>query len=103
MFNDSGVKLNLSSGMASAASTNCFSMVLIWRSATEASVGAGCAGCWAGEELDDGVWLTAPTAKQRTRRRNIVRKCFIGGKSPNILIDPKPLKDITRNALDGIG
>src|SRR5260221_9214277 len=42
MFKLSGEKLNLSSGMASAASTTCFSMALISRSTTEATVGEAC-------------------------------------------------------------
>src|SRR5271156_143605 len=42
-----GEKLNLSSGIASAAATNSFSMPLIWLSTTEAMVGAAGAACCA--------------------------------------------------------
>src|SRR5438445_3100536 len=45
MFKVSGEKLNLSSGMASATSTICFSTALMSRSTTEANVGADCCAC----------------------------------------------------------
>src|SRR5258705_13428141 len=44
MFRLSGEKLNLSSGMASAASTTRCSMVLIWLSTREAMVGGTAGG-----------------------------------------------------------
>src|SRR3982074_204617 len=85
MLSDSGEKLNLSSGMASAASTNCFSMELIWRSTTLARVGAGwgeaCA-CGAGvaglvAAAAPCPWLTIPTAKPNMASRHNILKCFI--------------------------
>src|SRR5690349_20133862 len=49
MFRASGVKLNLSSGIASAASTTCFSMALMSRSTTEATVCGACCGAAAAD------------------------------------------------------
>src|SRR5690349_15300791 len=46
MLRASGLKLNLSSGIASAASTTCFSAASMSRSTTDAMVGADCGdGC----------------------------------------------------------
>src|SRR6476646_5858684 len=89
MLSDSGVKLYLSSGMASAASTSCLSLALTWRSAMLAKVGGVCTGwgeacaCGAGVAgLAAGAapcpWLTVPTAKLRMASRQNILIYFIG-------------------------
>src|SRR5215467_13467169 len=68
MFSETGVKPYFSSGMASAASTNSFSMMLISRSMTLLKVGGADGwGCGAGEAAGAaGFWAIAPVARLRT-------------------------------------
>src|SRR5262249_52972640 len=78
-FKLTGEKLNLSSGMASAAPTNSRSSLEIWRSITDATVGAG-AGVAAG-------WPpcpSTPVAGNNAAPRQKVLKGFIG--SPRLSI-----------------
>src|SRR5689334_4931990 len=85
MLSDSGEKLYLSSGIASAASTICFSLTLTWRSTRAAMVvggwgapcawGAGVAGLAAGAGFDP--WLTAAVAALSTTSRQTIRRCFM--------------------------
>src|ERR1700730_9248009 len=65
MFKLSGEKLNLPSGMASAASTICFSMVPISRSTLEAMVGGGGDCCARGTLAAAGTMSTEDSAKIR--------------------------------------
>src|SRR5258708_669753 len=78
-----GVKLNLASGFASAASTNCFSMALICRSMMLASVGAGCGEGWVCGAAAGGVPPEAcarvPTATVRMANKQAVRRNVMSG------------------------
>ena len=77
------MKLYLSSGMASAASTSIFSLAEIWRSSMPAKVGAGCAGCAgraAGE--DEGAGWDPPCANatraklRMASRQKLLKYCI---------------------------
>ena len=84
MFKLSGEKLNLSSGMASAASTICFSIMLIWRSTVEATVGGGCDCCARGTLAAAALFVPCPKAamaKMNAANRKKIRICFIGATS----------------------
>src|SRR5262249_6123180 len=78
MLRFAGAKLNLSSGMASAAGTSSRSIVLIGGSISEVRVGAGGGEVWAwgaGEPLGAAglPCATAATLKQSTRDSEKIR------------------------------
>src|SRR5690242_522063 len=80
MLRFSGEKLNLLSGMASAASVTSFSTALICRSKVEASVGAACEGCaWAAGApvLLAPAFARAEAAKMSAADSNTTCVCFI--------------------------
>src|SRR5262249_15440746 len=76
-----GAKLNLSSGMASAAPTISLSMMPTWLSTAAPIVGGGCGVVWAcGAGVGAAAGLLcaiAPTARLRTASRQNIRICFI--------------------------
>src|ERR1700730_16285100 len=78
MLKFSGEKLNLSSGMASAASTICFSIALISASMAEATVGCACCapGAFVAEVLFS-LGLKAVTPKMSNPSGKKIRICFI--------------------------
>src|ERR1700687_5335512 len=82
MLKFSGEKLNLSSGMASAASTISFSMVLISRSRVEAIVGGDCGDCCALGALAAATLVVrcpkAAAVKTSTANSKKIRFGFIG-------------------------
>src|SRR5438477_2144213 len=85
MFKLSGEKLNLSSGMASAASRTCFSMALISRSRAEANVGAGCEACAGGALAAVVLFALCPNAvTANIRTADNVKICmdFMGSEPP---------------------
>src|SRR5215472_8557789 len=77
MFSEVGVKPYLSSGIASAASTNSFSIMLISRSTTALKVGGaeGVGWAWGADGAcgEAGFCAIAPAAKLRTSSRQDVR------------------------------
>src|ERR1700676_678845 len=78
MLKFSGERLNLSSGMASAASTICFSIALI--SASMADLTVGCACCAPGAfvaEVLFSLGLKAVTPKMSNPSGKKIRICFI--------------------------
>src|SRR5262245_9137215 len=81
MFKLVGAKLNLSSGMASAAPTISLSMIPIWLSTAAPMVGGGCGVVWAcGAGVGAAAGLLcaiAPKARLRTANRQNTRICFI--------------------------
>src|SRR4029077_6174055 len=82
MFNVSGEKLYLSSGMASATSTIFFSTQLISWFRAEAIVGAdGCRDCWGGGALAAAAFFAlcagAATVKMSTAKGKKIRICFL--------------------------
>src|ERR1051326_9066518 len=97
MLSDAGVKLYLSSGMASATSSKFCSYWLTWRSAMAERLvmGGGVGWAWAAVNADgDGVagfaapWAKAPMAKLRIAGRHSILRNFMA-KSPLVLVTKK--------------
>src|SRR6516162_11529010 len=87
MFKCSGVKLNLSSGRASAISTICFSIAVISRSTAEATVG-GCDCCTLGALAAAVLFVPcgrAATAKMGAANRKRMGIGFMGASLRNLL------------------